>query len=398
MTGGIINNMTNDTNKPIRILHVLTAMNMAGTETLLMNFYRNIDRSKVQFDFAVTATKKCAYDDEICRLGGRIICYPLYRPNRHFSYIKWWKDFFSKHSEYKIVHGHIGSTAAIYLKIAKDYGRFTIAHSHSTKGSINLREIAYRFYSYPTRFVADQFFGCSQQALVDRYGKKVARSKKAKVINNAIDAEKYIFNVDSRDRIRQELKIDRKQLILGTVGRLTPQKNPFEIINICQELNNRGINYKFLWFGDGELKDQILTEINKRDLAKKIILMGTRADIYNVLQAFDIFIFPSLWEGLGIACVEAQASGLPTLCSDTIPREAKVSNKCIFLPLNDTDKWCNEISKIAIDIKNDTYIRPDTYADIVRAGYDIKGVATWLENFYLNTMERLDNENSMCNS
>ena len=374
--------------EPIRILHVLTAMNMAGTETLLMNFYRNIDRSKVQFDFAVSTKQHCAYDDEINSLGGRIIHYPLYRPNIHFKYVKWWNQFFDSHQEYKIVHGHIGSTAAIYLNIAKKHGCFTIAHSHSIKGNKSLKDLAYDLYSYPTRFIADQFFGCSKQALIDRYGRKVAESNKAKVINNGIDAGKYIFSPDIRKRVRGELRIDGHQLIIGTVGRLTPQKNPHEIIRICEELKKKGLEFVFLWFGAGELENDIRKKIGEKQLDDSIKLMGTRPDIYNVLQAFDIFLFPSLWEGLGISCVEAQASGLPTLCSNTIPYEAKVTDCCKFLPLNDTNVWCDEVFRIAHILHSDNYKRPNMYMKIVEAGYDIKDVTKWLQHFYMKQFKK----------
>lgn len=375
--------MENSKQSPIRILHVLTAMNMAGTETLLMNFYRNIDRSRVQFDFAVTSTEHCDYDDEITSLGGKIIHYPLYNPLKHESYKKWWNDFFTEHPEYKVVHGHIGSTAAIYLKIAKKHGCFTIAHSHSTKGNFSLINLAYQIYSYPTRYIADQFFGCSQKALVDRYGKKVANSSKARVINNGIDAEKYIFNPEIRNEMRTEFKENENQLIIGTVGRLTEAKNPFETIRICKMLKDRGLNFKFLWFGDGELKADIIQSVNENHLENTIKLMGKRSDIYNVLQAFDIFLFPSIFEGLGIACIEAQASGLPTLCSDTIPPEANISDCCVFLPLNDTAAWCDEIEKTVSYIGSSEYQRPDNFKAVENAGYEIKNEAKWLENFYI---------------
>lgn len=367
----------------IRILHVLTAMNFAGTETLLMNFYRNIDRSKVQFDFAVSATCECAYDREIESLGGRIIKYPRYRGYNDLVYRKWWKEFFANHSEYHIVHGHIGSTAAIYLEIAKKNGRVTIAHSHSTKSTMNLYAFLYQIYSYPTRFIADYFFGCSKKALIDRYGKKVASRKNSQVINNAIDTEKFIYNIQIRERMRKEYRIDSTELILTTVGRLTPQKNPYEIIEICKQLKKRKLNFKFLWFGIGEMYDEIREKIREEKVDEIIQLMGTRSDIYNVLQMADIFLFPSVWEGLGISCIEAQAAGLPTLCSDTIPIEARVSECCIFLPLNNTNVWCDEIMKTAKEVMSADYYRPNTQECIKKAGFDVKEVATWLQRFYL---------------
>ena len=205
--------------EPIRILHVLTAMNFAGTETLLMNLYRNIDRSQIQFDFAVTADHECAYDAEIQRLGGRIIHYPLYRGVNHFSYVSWWTHFFKNHPEYYIIHGHIGSTAAIYLHIANKFGRFTIAHSHSTSSHrVNLHDMLYCVFSYPTRYVADYFMGCSRDALIDRYGKGI--------LNNGIDARKYIYSKETRNNVREEIHISEDEIVIGTVGRLTPPQNP----------------------------------------------------------------------------------------------------------------------------------------------------------------------------
>lgn len=369
---------------PIRVLHVLTAMDLAGTETLIMNFYRNINKEKVQFDFAVSATQECAYDREIEELGGYIFHYPRYKGTNHFAYKKWWEEFLDEHPEYHVVHGHIGSTAAIYLNIAKKKGRYTIAHSHSINSTVNIHSILYGLFSYPTRYIADYFFGCSQQALIDRFGKKIANNhNKARVLNNAIEARKYIYNADTRNSIRMEMGLPEDILVLGTVGRLTPAKNPDEIIRICYKLKNEGLDFVFLWYGTGELKKEVEETIKNKDLADRIKLCGTRKDIYNVLQAMDIFIFPSLWEGLGIACIEAQASGLPTLCSDTIPQEAKATALCEFLELNQTEQWVKRIIALADCISGEGYQRKNTLNEVIASGYDITSLAKWLEQFYI---------------
>ena len=372
----------------IRVLHVLTAMNRGGTETLLMNLYRSIDKSKIQFDFAVSETSKGDYDDEIEAMGGKIIHYPRYKGKNHFAYKKWWRGFFSKNPEYKIVHGHIGSTAALYLGIAKKLGRYTIAHSHSTNTIISVHALIYKLYSYPTRYVADYFFGCSRQALVDRYGRRIANNnQKSRVFNNAIDAAKFAYNQGMREKIRKAYGVADDTIVIGTVGRLTLPKNPWETIRICEELKRRKINYVFWWFGTGELKERIIESVLKKNLSEYIFLYGTSPNIYDVLQGMDIFLFPSLWEGLGIACVEAQAAGLPTLCSDTIPQEAKVTELGKFLPLGKTEIWCDEIEKIITEISVDEYSRPNTYQSIVNAGYEISEVAHDLEEFYLSKIE-----------
>ncbi len=369
---------------PVRVLHVLTAMNYAGTETLLMNLYRNIDRDVIQFDFAVSANQECAYDSEIISLGGNIYHYPRYKGTNHLAYVKWWKSFLSEHEEYHIVHGHIGSTAAIYLKIAKKMNRFTIAHSHSIKPSKSLHAFLYAIYSYPTRNMADFFFGCSKQAIIDRYGKKVADNPNiSKVLNNAINAKMFSYSSSMRDAIRKEYNVSDEVVVLGTVGRITVPKNPYETIRICAELKKRGIDFVFWWFGEGELKEEVERALHNNGIQDRVRLLGVRSDIYNVLQGMDVFLFPSIWEGLGISCVEAQASGLPTICSDTIPQEAKVSDNCVFLKLNNTDLWCDSIENTIKMIKSPDYVRPNNYEAVKASGYDICESASELSEMYL---------------
>lgn len=368
-------------NNNIRILHVLTGMDLAGTETLLMNLYRKIDRTKVQFDFAVTASKECAYDQEILRLGGRIIHYPLYRGVNHFAYVKWWKEFFANHPEYHIVHGHIGSTAAIYLSIAKKYGCYTIAHSHSTYGPMSLHTLLYKVYSYPTRFIADYFMGCSKDALVDRYGKQILESKNRFILNNGIDAKKYVYSTEVRNAVRSELGIKNSTIVLGTVGRLTPQKNPQFTIKIIKEMEKKKIDWQFLWVGTGELEKEIKEQLRPELENRLVIMTGSRMDVNRILQAMDIFIFPSIYEGLGIAGIEAQAADLPTLCSEGLPRELKITERCTFLPINDLKVW---IEKIETIIRQNQYKnRIDRYEEIKSMNYDIDSMAHWLQNFYL---------------
>jgi len=366
-------------NYPIRVLQVVTAMELAGTETIVMNLLRNTDRSKVMFDFAVSADHECAYDKEILSLGGHIYHYPVYRVVNHFSYVRWWKEFFKNHPEIKVVHGHIGSTAAIYLHIANKAGLFTIAHSHSTWYPMNWHEFGYKIFSYPTRYVAKHFYGCSYQALEDRYGRKVASNKNiASVFNNAIDAEKFVFNPATRDAERRALGFSSNELILGTVGRFSPQKNPFFTIDIVKNLAEKAFPFRFLWYGQGELRSAVEEEIKKQKLEKYFILAGTRQDVYNALQAMDIFLFPSIWEGLGIVGIEAQAAGLPTLCSATIPHEVCVTDLCRFIALNDTDAWIEQIMAVR------GTERTNRYEDIVTHNFDIKHIAKDLQEFYLS--------------
>lgn len=376
----------------IRVLHVLHVMNYAGTETLLINIYRNIDRNKIQFDFAVCDTNRGDYDEEIKSLGGKIIYYPRYRGTNHFTYQKWWNSFFKEHKEYCIVHGHIGSTAAIYLSIAKKFGCYTIAHSHATDSHIrSLKEKIYKLYSYPTRWIADYFMGCSMAALTDRYGKKIAENLSiSKVFYNAIDTEKFIFDENTRRMVRHELGIESEKIVLGTVGRLTPAKNPFMIIDIILKLKKSGLNFVFLLFGRGEMEDAIVKKINDNHLEKYIMLEGVRNDINRMLQAMDIFIFPSVFEGLGITCIEAQMADLECFCSETIPEEAKITEKYIALPIDNSEIWVKCIQE---KILNGMTQRRDRSLEIKNAGYDIKSQSNWIEKFYLEILGRIKNDN-----
>lgn len=364
-------------NKPIRILHVLTAMNRAGAETMLMNLYRAIDRSRVQFDFAVTTTDHCDYDDEIKSLGGRIIHYPRYTGKNHFAYKKWWNNFLNSHHEYRIVHGHIGSTAAIYLKIAKKYGCYTIAHSHSTGGGFGFHKVMYKMYSYPTRYIADFCIGCSSEALISRYGKAMAQSDKGYVLPNGIDVDKYRFNLKVSSEVRREFGISEEQLIVGTIGRLTPAKNPLFIIDILVELQKLDSDFRFLWVGTGEMKEEISSLVREKHLQENVLLLGVRSDIPRVLQVLNVFILPSKYEGLPVIGVETQAAGVPMLCSDKVSPEIELSKCCKFLPIDSAETWAKEI------LNEHTFRRElGAQNDVKKAGYDIHATAEWLTDFY----------------
>ena len=365
-------------NKPIRILHVLTAMNRAGAETMLMNLYRAIDREIIQFDFAVTTTENADYDDEIMSLGGRIIHYPRYVGKNHFEYKRWWKSFFKDHPEYRIVHGHIGSTAAIYLKIAKKSGCYTIAHSHSVGNHKTLHSFLYGIYSYRTRYIADYFIGCSKEALVSRYGKKVLNDKnRSYILKNGVDVKKYKFNEKVCEEVKKELQTSDEYLVVGTVGRFTEAKNVFFIIDVLSALKDKNCSFKFLWAGTGELEADAKKYIKEKDLQEEVLLLGVRDDIHRILQVLNVFILPSKFEGLPVIGVEAQAAGVPMLCSDRVSPDIKISDSIEFLNIDSVDIWVESILK-------ETKFRRNINAteNLISHGYDINSSASWLMNFY----------------
>jgi hypothetical protein len=229
----------------IRVLQVFHGMDCGGAETMIMNLYRHIDRSKVQFDFLVHTTKKCFFDDEIRQLGGNIYSVPYYKITNGRQYIKALDDFFKAHPEIKIVHGHLGSCSHIYLQKAKQHGCYAIVHSHNTKPKdFSLKNGLYRLFTYKTRKVADIFFGCSLAAAEYRFGKKIAHSNRCSILKNAIDVNKFAYSDVYRNEIREEFNLGKK-FVIGHVGRFNAQKNHTFLIDIFKAIHEQKKRFYF---------------------------------------------------------------------------------------------------------------------------------------------------------
>lgn len=367
--------------RPLRVLHVIKEMNRAGAETLLVNLYRSIDRSKVQFDFLVNSTVKCDYDDEIRELGGNIYHVSYLNGVNLFEYIREVGSFFDTHP-YRVVHGHMGSSAAIYLAIAKKHcNAYTIAHSHNSHAPLSAQEIAFRLASYPTRYIADYFFGCSEQAGVDRFGRNIVCSDRYSQMNNGIDTNQYCFSSCRRDLVRGDLQIPQNALVIGHVGRFTHVKNHAFLLQVFKEIRRRVDNSYLLLAGKGELEDAIRDMASELNISPYVFFLGTRSDIPDLLMAMDAFVFPSFNEGLPVALVEAQTSGLPCFISDSIPREAKLVDTTFCLNINqDAGKWAHFI----LENLTTSYAERVSSAGIIAAqGFDIRETAAKLQAFYL---------------
>lgn len=360
--------------EPIRVLHVIGVMNRGGAETMIMNLYRNIDRTRVQFDFVQNEGGPAAYDEEILSLGGRIYRCPRYRGKNHFAYTKWWNTFFAEHKgEYPIVHGHIGSTAAIYLSIAKQHGSYTIAHSHNTKASA-----IYQCFSFPTRFVADHFFACSEAAGRSRYGQRIGSdSTRCTVLQNAIDTERFEYSASSRQCIRTMHGIESGKLLIGNISRFSAQKNHRFLLDVFEIIYEKNPNTALLLVGDGELRPDIEAAIAEKNLKDAVIMTGVQTNTWDYYQAMDVFLMPSLYEGLPVSLVEAQTAGLPCCVSTGVPQEAAITELVQFRPLEDSPEiWADWVLERA------QLPRGSMAEEIRRAGYDITDTARWLTEFY----------------
>ena len=361
----------------IRILHVLGGLERGGAETMVMNLYRAIDRTQVQFDFIIHTTKRQAYYDEIIALGGKIYSFPAFDGLNYFKMKKLWKLFFKEHPEYRILHSHVRSYASLYLPIAKKAGLKTIIHSHSTSNGTGIGSVVKRVMQYPLRWQADYFFGCSKEAGAWLFGNKVVNSSKYHILQNAIDTEQYKFNPEIRTEYREKLGLGNKKTFIH-VGRFHPAKNHSFLLNVFAEIHKLDLNTVLLLAGDGELRASIEEQIASLNLQDNVMLLGSRSDVPKLLQAADCFLFPSVWEGFGMGAVEAQATGLPCVCSAAIPRTVKVTEHCAFMPTSDAQKW----AKQALFWANQSNSSKNSILSVVEHGFDIKESSKRLVDFY----------------
>ena len=362
----------------IRVLQVFHGMDCGGAENMIMNLYRHIDRSQVQFDFLVHTKKKCFFDDEIRKLGGNVYSVPYYKITNGKQYRKSLDEFFRAHPEIKIVHGHLGSCAHVYLNIARKYNCFTIAHSHNTKPpKTTLRNVFYRIFTFKTRKIADYFFGCSMAAAEYRFGKKIAHSDKCSILKNAIDLQRFAYSEENRDAIRREFGLT-DEFVVGHIGRFNPQKNHSFLIDVFTEIHRLNPKTILMLLGDGYLRQFIEYKIKQLRLQDKVIFTGVRSDANRFLSAFDVFVFPSLYEGLPVTLIEAQANGLPIVCSDAITKEVVVSNLVKMLDLKQS---ANDWANLIVQERNVSRKKDVTNQKIF--GYDINDTSLWIKMFYL---------------
>lgn len=324
----------------MRILHIVGSLSLNnGVMNFIMNYYRNIDRNKIQFDFLYFKETSPNFGDEILELGGK--SYFVNKPSikKIISSSEEFNEFFRQHkNEYKIIHLHEIYLVHFIKIFAFKYGiKHLITHAHTTKYSDNPKNaLRNRIMCLGLKYSANHYFACSKAAGSFYYGDKAVESGKVKIINNAIDIEKYKFNEIIRQCVRKELGVENS-FVVGHIGRMSPQKNQIFLLEVFDKLLKFSPDSKLLIVGDGPLHNQLEKHIEKLNLKEKVILLGIRNDVSKLLMAMDVFCLPSLFEGLGIVAIEAQATGLNCVLSDVIPREVDMG-KCKFLSLKDNSE------------------------------------------------------------
>lgn len=363
-------------NQPMRVAQVIGNWFGGGIESVIMNYYRHIDRTKIQFDFFCSEKSTDIPYDEIKKLGGTVTLIPSY--SQVFKYQKVLKE---KLKGYKIVHCHLGTMAIFALKVAKKAGvPVRIVHSHTTSNKKEfIRNIMKNILRPFSKVYATDYMCCSELAGRWLFGDKTYDEGKVYLLNNAIDVDKFKYNEELRIKKRNELNINDDTFVIGHIGRFVEQKNHRFLIDIFNEVHKQIPNSLLLLVGQGPLMEEMKEKVAQLGLEEYVNFLGQRNDVNELFQAMDIFCLPSLYEGLPVVGVEAQASGLLCVFSNDMTKETKVLDDTQFISLEkNADDWANSIIHLSSN-----YCRCDTSNEASENGFSIKNETNKLEKVYL---------------
>lgn len=349
-----------------RLLCIVSGMNAGGAETFLMKLYRKIDRSKYQMDFCVNTTEPGFYDEEIKKMGGRVLY--VTPKSQNLSMFREELTNVVKNNKYEYVM-RITSNAMGFmdLAIAKKAGakRCIARSSNSSDGGSIKSKISHLLGRILYSEYVDVKIAPSDLAAEYTFGKKSLKNGKVNILRNAIDLDIYKFNSEKRKQIREEFGIREDEILLGHIGRFAEQKNHRFLIKAFAEVNKEHSGYKLMLVGKGELEDEIANMCIQLGVRKRVIFTGIRSDIPALLSAMDVFVFPSLYEGMPNTVIEAQATGLPCVIADTITCEADITGLVHYLPLGNAGDWAdfiNHMKPVARETQKQKFIEN---------GYDI---------------------------
>ena len=369
----------------VKILHILHSMNRGGAENAIMNYYRHIDRGKVQFDFLLTEQNKCQFEDEINSLGGKIYRVPLLRIANPLPYIKAVSTFFNEHPEYQIVHSHTSSKSVVPLWIAKKKGiPVRIAHSHGSHSEKGINGWVRDCLKIPLKYVANHYFACGTEAAIWLYGKKYHNKGKIQILPNIIECKKFIYNAKIREEYRRKLEISDETILLGCTARFCYPKNQTFAVNLLNELHKKNIKSMLILVGDGDERPIIESNISKNELGDYVIFTGVVPNVSDYEQAMDVFLMPSFFEGLPLSLIEAQISGLKCFASTGVPQEADKTGLVSFIPLDKGPHyWAEQI------VDQLPYTRRSYLHEMQEAGYDAETSAKKLQDYYLQLAKEI---------
>ena len=364
--------------EPIRILHENVIMDPGGIETQLMRIYRAIDKSKVQFDFLVHRTQKAAYDDEIREMGGHIYYAEPFNPFHHHKYIKSMRDFFHEHPEYKIMIAHAEMALCPLREAAKAGIPVRICYSHNGRFAFNLKRFFMDYEKLHIKKYCTEMFAVSELAARYTFGDKTVDEGKVRLIKNGIMVDDFVFNEEIRDKKRKELGLGDK-FIVGHVGRFMQQKSHMFLLDTFAEFHKLKPDAHLILIGEGRLEDDINKKIESLKIKEFVTILGRRSDVNQLMQAMDVMLFPSLWEGFPNVAIESQASALPVYMSENITTEANFSQYSNRLSLDLGPKeWAEKMYRDSLN----PIERIDMSNTMREKGYDVIATAKWYEEYY----------------
>lgn len=359
---------------------------VGGEETIVYEIFKNMNKKNIHIDFlAQYSGKNEIMRKDIVAEGSNFFSFKEQKDN-YIGRVKFFINVkrFLRKNDYDIVHIHSGSILGFILAIMATSGdkRYIIAHSHNT-GIINWKKKIIKRIFTPVLLKANMFLGCTKEAIEFKFPQKIIKTGNFEIVKNGIEYKQFIYNEKIRKEYRNILNIKPNTIALGFVGRLVEQKNPIFLVDILENVLKKNRNIKLFIIGEGELKQDLTNLIKEKELEDYVSLLGNRNDVNKLMQAFDVFLFPSLFEGLGIVAVEAQAAGLPVLVSKGVPEAAKISDEYFYRINNyNSDKWGEKILEVIKTTK-----RRNTQKEIINSGYDIKATASRIRNIYLKGVE-----------
>lgn len=363
--------------RKIKVAQIIGAAGAGGVETVILNYYKHIDRSKVQFDILAESESAIVRRDFIESLGGHLVIIPSYKnPAKYVDVLtKIFKD-----GHYDIVHSNMNTLSCFALKAAKKAGvNVRIAHSHSTSSPKEFARNTIKNILRPfSKKYATAYFACSEKAGRYLFGDRAFDSGKVVIVNNAIDLERFKFSLKDREAIRKELRIENK-FVVGHVGRMVTVKNQSFLLDSFFEIAVKNDDAVLLILGDGPLRKDLESKAQDLGILDKVLFLGIHADAEKYYSSMDCMILPSLYEGLPVTVMEAQAEGLPCFVSDAVTKECSITNLVHWISLSQTPaQWADEILKYTPSNAN----RESYHVTLESSRYNIKKEADRLVEIY----------------
>ena len=389
--------------KKINVLVLITVMDRAGAETMMMNYLRNINREKIHMDFLINREQKADYEDEIEKLGGRIyhMC-PIY-PGKFHRYKKEFRNFLEEHPGYDVIHSNLEERSYFAFKIAKKMGiPVRVAHAHSAPCGRNMKMIMRLYFRRKLQKYCTHKVACGEKAAKWLFGSDADLVEMESFVNgenhskntvvlmkNAVDTDKFSYSTDVREKVRKKMKISRDTLVIGHVGRFTHDKNQSFLIDIFKNVNSLNKKSAMVLIGGGKpkeeisYKEEIERKVQQSGLKGKVKLLGVREDINELMQAMDILVMPSRTEGFPVTLVEAQVVGLCCLVSDAVGYDINMTEKIQYKSLEeDASQWAQKILSMTADGQNREAESILMKEKVIERGYEIADAAKDLEAFY----------------